>query len=427
MVTKNEALKPTLDMIRSISKASDIKISRGYTDFLADRIIIAATEPNLLAFVERLSGLMNATLEYIGGNVRAAFIANIAKPEADYVLAWMREYPRVAAMIVTLYDDGNYKESIELIEIEKRSASSGVALPQPKYDIPLKITCLSPLAHGGDNKAGNTTLFRRMQVLSQEGGILTLPFYSGNAIRGQMRDLLGDHYLSALGLIPSKSIPTCSLWFFYALYTGGKLEENSAEAKALGKKMGSSGALRTEGMREFRNMIPPLSVLGTAIGNRIISGRLNFGDAKPRCKEWGTGEIPAAELFEFTFLTRREDCESHADGENHAMIANSECLRAGTILDAGIDFSEHVTDIERACIGKGLNLLKENGYLGAENRRGFGNVQIDCNSIPDPTLYETYLTENRQAILDYLTEIEALNAPNDANSASTPQTGEASS
>jgi hypothetical protein len=225
-----------------------------------------------------------------------------------------------------------------------------------------------------------------------------------------MRDALADHFLQALGLTPRRDKPPCKLWFFHALYAGGALEENSVQAKAFAKNLGYSWAIRADGIHELRNMLPAASVLGTALGNRIISGRVNVCDARPRCAEWGTGETPVAGLFEWTFLTRREDHEGHADGDHHGMIANTECLRAGVVLDAGLDISQHATPIERACIGKGLALLAERGYLGAENRRGFGRVKIALANAPDPELYEQYLINNKTAILKYLEEIGAIHA-----------------
>lgn len=411
----NETLKSTFDMMRAISKAADIKIHRGFADFLADRIIQAATQADLLGTTERLAALLHTQVEYVGGAKTAAFLRVVNEFDAPAVLSWLRDYPRVAAMILTLKSEDDYAASLEQIPIVVSAMEKGTALPSAGYDIPIAVTCLSPLAHGADTKAGNATIFRRMQVLSTTGQVLTLPFYAGNAIRGQMRDLLADHFLTSLGLTPNKAQPPCHLWFFHALYAGGALEENSEQAKLLGKKLGANGAVRAEGIHELRNMIPPLSLLGTALGNRVISGRVNVGDCRPACKEWGNGEIDAAALFEWTYLTRREDHEDHAAGENSSMIANSECLRAGTVLYGGLDVSDHATQIERACLGTGLLLLQERGYLGAENRRGLGQVAIDITNAPDASVYDDYLTSQRLVILAYLEEIGAINASGTLN------------
>jgi hypothetical protein len=155
-------------------------------------------------------------------------------------------------------------------------------------------------------------------------------------------------------------------------------------------------------------MIVPLSLLGTALGNRVISGRVNICDCRPQCQEWGNGELSVGDLFEWTYLTRREDHENHAQGDNSSMIANTECLKAGTMLTGGIDVSEHATDLEKSCLGMGLQRLQQSGYLGAENRRGLGQVKIEMENAPDAALYETYLSANCSKILAYLEEIGAI-------------------
>jgi len=159
-------------------------------------------------------------------------------------------------------------------------------------------------------------------------------------------------------------------------------------------------------------MIPPLSLLGTALGNRIISGRIHVCDARPRCKQWGTGEQEVSALFDWVYLTRHEDYEAWAKGEGEdahtGMIANTEVLKAGTVLDGGINLSDHLTEIERACLSKGLLLLQEAGCLGAQNARGLGQVRADVATGAEAMAYDGYLAGHRAEILDYLASIKAV-------------------
>lgn len=402
-------IRPIFDIIREVARNSDLKIKRGFADFIADRLIQATTQPTLLSMIEKLAGLLNAKIDSIDSAKMAIFMENINSDDSKDVLNWLREYPRVTAMIVT-QGSNDYEECIKDIDIPASAIEKGVAFPTTIPEISIEIMCLSPLAHGADTKAGNATIFRRMQVLSTTGQVLSLPFYAGNALRGQMRDLLADHYLKALGLVPRKDNPPCNLWFFHSLYAGGALEENSTQEKALSKKLGNNGSLRAEGIYELRDRIPPISVLGTALGNRVLSGRVNFCDFRPQCLEWGNGNVSVGNLFEWTYLTRREDYENHKDGDNSSMIANTECLKSGTVLVGGIDISNHVTDIERACIGKGLSLIQESGYIGAESRRGFGKVEVKISNLPDPSIYDEYIEDNKEQILVYLEDIGAINA-----------------
>jgi len=417
----NECLKSVLDVIREIKNASNIKVHRGLGDFLADKITVCSTEKNLNLFMERLIKLLDANVDGISEKTLISFVK--AGNDSIAVLEWLRKYPKIASMIIMIRNENEYLETLEDIIIEDVAVSQGQALFSKAYDIPLTVTCQSPLSHGSDIKAGNATLFRRMQILSTTGQTLSLPFYAGNALRGQIRDLLADHFLNFLGIMPKKSDGLLQLWFFHALYAGGALEENATQLKAVQKKLGSSGIIRGRGVYEFRNNLPLLSLLGVALGNRILSGKINVGDLRPCCREWGTGEESVASLFEWTFLTRREDNENHLTGENKSMIANSECLKTGTRLIGGIDISQHITDIEKSCLGMGLNLLQKKGYIGAENRRGLGQVEISISNIPDGLVYTEYLTENKDKIVKYLNDIGVvLDAPNKFNINSVTET-----
>ena len=265
----NNNLKATLDMIRTIAESSKIKTKRNFTDFFADRIVQSAAESSLLAAMERLSGLVDSAPGEIYQPAMMEFIKVCGNAQANDVLSWLREYPRVAAMLIML-KRGDYDTTLASLELPENKGESGIATKAGECEIKIKATCLSPLAHGADAKAGNATLFRRMQVLSTTGAVLSLPFFAGNALRGQMRDILADDLIKALGLIPRRDKPPVALWFFHALYAGGALEENSEAAKNLKKELGGDGTVKAQGIHEFRDTLPGLSLLGCALGNRIL-------------------------------------------------------------------------------------------------------------------------------------------------------------
>jgi hypothetical protein len=402
-------LKSSLDTIREIRNTSAIKTKRNFSDFFADRIYQAAIEPTMIGMIERLIKSVDASIGFIGSDVISAFMQSSNTTESQDVLAWIRKYPRMAAMIVAL-KKGDYEAAIEEIQIQPTTNDNSVVTRVPSYDIPIQATLLSPLSHGGDLKLGNTTLFRRRQVVTETGRILELPFYSGNAIRGQMRDLLANHMLESLGLLPRQdNQPVLNLWFFHALFAGGLLEERTKIMEGINKELGNNGSVRTEGMRRFRDMLPALSVLGTALGNRVLSGRICVGDLRPNCMEWGNGEVPLHQLFDWEFITRREDFEDRSEDDEHTgMIVNTEVLKTGTILTGGIDVFQHTGEIGLSCLGKGLELWKNRGMIGAENRRGMGSVDIAIENMPSVEAYDTWLREKKVEILDYLNTIGAL-------------------
>lgn len=421
MEKMNKTLFATVNLFHETYLCSRLKTSRNGLDLFADRVRQAGTEPSLLAMSERLQALVDCPPSSLSPPTLTTFLGVLASGVP--VLAWIRQYPRIMAMLSALKEATSREEAVAMIDIpEADLRPTGRALPRRPFDIPIEISCLSPLAHGGDAKAGNATLFRRMDVLSDSGAVLTLPFYAGNAMRGQMRDLLADHLLASLGLIPRRDKPPCSLWFFHVLYAGGALEENSAATKALGAKFGkAAGAIRTDGLREWRDLLPASSLLGTALGNRILPGRVDFGDYRPRCYEWGNGELPAAQLMEWTFLTRREDLETH--DEHTGMIATTETLKAGVSLEGGIDIHTHCSDMERAALSGGLLLLQKAGKLGAENRRGLGMVEIKYKGLHDPREYDEFLIGRKDDILEYLISLEAIYAPGKYDSTSTEEAG----
>lgn len=394
----------TIEFLGAALAASDMGGSRGRLDTFADRLVKAASEPTLLLAMEHLLRAANVSTDSIHPPVATRMIAVATSQDGPRVLRWWREQAKLVTMLAGTRDAQLVADTLATIDLPPAEIT-GIAVPRGAFDISIRATCESPLAHGSDGKAGNATLFRRMQVLV-DGGSITLPYYSGNAIRGQMRDLLADHFLSSLGLRVERSHPVVSMWFFYALYSGGALEENSDATKALRKQLGDAGATRAVGIRDFREYVPMLSLLGTALGNRVLPGRCQIADLRPICREWGTGDRPVAELMTWEFLTRREDHEDHL--VHHGMIANTEIMRAGAALEGGIDFDDAASVIERGALSRGLQLLTERGMLGAENRRGLGQVRLEIGGLPDAAPYDAFLAERKNDILKYLESVRAL-------------------
>lgn len=414
---KEEALKNLLYYMKGLIANSTISGKRNLGDFVADRITQASTKGTLLGCMERFADLMGSGASVYPDTTKR-FIATATGPFAPALLITLRKYPKVIAQM--LFVSAKHEDAEEsAFEAMLSSESLDDLVPDvsavedrvtsiPLYEISITATCLNPLAHGSDTKSGNATTFRRMEAIGASGTIMSLPFYAGNAVRGQLRDLLALHFVEAIGE------PRLSLWFFHTLFSGGILEENSAAQKALIKRLGDNGSMRVEGMREFRDTIPGLSLLGTAVGNRIISGRIMVNDLRPRCREWGTGDLPAAELFDWHFLTRRDDnAENRVEGEeHHGMIAMTETLKPGTVLDGGIDISSHASELEASALAHALTLLTEGQYLGAESRRGFGKVAFDIQTTrPNPingVPYLDFLKTRKADILEYLTAIGAI-------------------
>lgn len=393
-------LKSMIQMLSTIQKSSNLKTGRSFLDVFQDRLRQASNEPTLLLATERLIQLLDVQVHEINTTYFQKFLKVCVCPQAGQILIWLRQNSNLATMLASGKDIPDDIYSAIVLPPEE---TSGVVASAPKYDICISVECLSPLAHGGDVKAGNATLFRRRQVIGTTGELLSLPFYSGNAVRGVIRDLLADHLIQSLGL----SKESVNLWFFHAVYAGGALEESSNATASVEKLLGKNGLINSDGFRRFRDMLPSLSALGVAMGNRILSGRCQVADLRPHCQGWGNGDHQVSDLFCWEFLTRREDNESHE--ENHSMIANTECLRAGTLLSGGVDFDGHASDMEKSAIATGLKLLQSKGYLGAESRRGLGSAAITFENLPKTDLYLDFVKKNSKEIHSFLLEIGAIN------------------
>lgn len=411
-----DTVTKTLAVITETIDNATLSVSRNRYDFYADRLRVATTEPDLLAGFNRYSELLGSPV-LTQKSIKDAMGASAAE-DAPIVYQWLRDQPKVAiAMAKLKYDDRADVIEALVQAYQPQQMQAGLLKPRRPFDINITATVTQALAHGDDGKAGNAQLFRRCDV---RGG-LRLPFYSGNAIGGAMRDLLADHFLTALGIRTDKADPALNIWAFHLLYSGGVLADG-AIPKAFERTLtgAASGSMRSDGVRQLRNMIPFFSMMG-GIGKTPMESYVYINDLRPRCAEWGTGDDPVSNLMTWRYIARRDDYEGRtskaqkADGEagddtaNTSMLANTECLTEGTVLDGGIDVSPHATAIEMAALARGLLLLQDYGYLGGKKHRGYGRVNIEYQTglTLNPAPYDDYLQANKAEIIKYLHSIEA--------------------
>lgn len=399
-------LKIVRDFFATCAKNAKIQSGRSFSDFFQDRVSRCCSQKTLALFSQEMMNLLQAS----PGDWPEVFTVDHLKvcndASAPKILEWIRQNSISFTALVFLKNKSEADDIIDEIKVDEVRASSGACRTRPKSEIEIQITLTSPMSHGSDQKMGNSTGFRRRSCVTDTGSVLQLPYYAGNAFRGQMRDMLADHWTESLGITVSRSKPKWALWFFHAIYAGGALQEKGQNKKLEGA-LGNNGAIRSDGIRELRDSIPMINLLGAAMGNRIISGHAMFGDLRPVCREWGNGgELSADELTEWLYLTRREDHEEHV--EHHGMIANIECLRAGTMLEGGIDLGAHTSSLSRSCLGRGLELMTARGLIGANNRQGYGKCIIEHSGATAGSEYQEWIESNKSKIIDYLMSIEAI-------------------
>ncbi|MGD9667319.1 MAG: RAMP superfamily CRISPR-associated protein [Synergistaceae bacterium] len=249
------------------------------------------------------------------------------------------------------------------------------------------IKALSPIHHGGPEQYGTVKTILTIPFLTDAEEIVEIPVIHGNAIRGYLRRLIMQDFLENI----EYQLDNPKL--YHALFSGGLLE---AKAK-------STGQIDAKLKREIRAHIPPLSLLGTAIGNQMIQGKLKVDLAVPIVEETKEEGVSAYEIRSRDFGTRLDDLREYREEDEQAtqMKYEFEVIVPGTrffhefiLLDA--------SEIERACFIRALNLWNQRPYLGGKSGAGYGKIQIE---------YDNWVPEDERPYLDYLgTEREELSA-----------------
>lgn len=271
--------------------------------------------------------------------------------------------------------------------------------------------------HGADVKSGNVSLFRRHETQDAlTGKRHQVPFVSGNAIRGQWRDLVMGRWLQLLGLKASDIPPIRA----HSLLAGGSIDQGA-----------DGSTVNNVVRREARDKCPPWDLLGGNTDQQIMSGRLRVGDLVLVCREnaWlvrdavapgDTLERFAMGLPEACTMTqvRQGTRHKHADIEQSdgvQMLFNQEVLIAGsqvvhTLRLWGLDGVDPVT---LSCLSDLLEQFRRLGSSGASSARGFGDVAFDgyapgdgMPALPSPDLYLEAVEKRRDEMIEW-----AMSAP----------------
>ncbi|KQQ90969.1 hypothetical protein [Aureimonas sp. Leaf324] len=244
----------------------------------------------------------------------------------------------------------------------------------------------SPLSHIGET-ISNTSYLVEDSVLQQDGNLEKVFCYSGNAWRGQIRDLMSSYMLDALGR------PRLSLDAFHLLYSGGR--------------MGGSQVTDLAAARAIKATIPIVSLLGGGVGNQILEGKARFGSAYPLCRQ-AMPVLPShthaiAEGIDYADLTmmkeysRRDDAKissiaaylpqdegadegakkrrADPDGVADQMRIRAEFVSPGTTLHSWIVLQD-VSDVEIGCLVSGLHCFSRSPHIGGKAASGHGLVDL---------------------------------------------------
>ena len=268
------------------------------------------------------------------------------------------------------------------------------------------LTALSPIHHGGSEDYGTTKLILTLPTiivnpLNGEEEIDNVPAIHGNAIRGYLRRLIMDDFLTLLDYeLDSKKV-------YHFLFTGGILEALDPKDK---------GAINLTRKKEIRELIPPISLVGSALGNQMIQGKLKVGMGDIVCAEtkhyitdYADYDFSAYNLKGSDFGTRLDDLKegkTDDDEQAHQMKYEFETLIRGTKFTHEF-ILEDCHSIEKACFRRMTGLWEKRPYLGGKSGTGYGKVKLDYPEIDKLTdaAYLDYVHERKEEMSNLLDEL----------------------
>lgn len=269
------------------------------------------------------------------------------------------------------------------------------------YKTNIKIKLLSPLLHFGDDRLGTMQVLRTQKFLINNE-VLDIPVFSGNALRGILRRLIMDDFLKRIDVYDEG----ISAKLYYMLYSGGALTGGSRYEEVGNKQI-------------MRKKCPPLSLLGTAINDQILQGKMKVSIMKPLCLELNDynleqTDISIYDLLEDVFYTRRDDLKTKGDDlindeTKHKnpvqMKYEMQCLATGTQLVGNISL-EFENKVETSCLIAMLDLLKNKPFIGGKSATGHGEISLKYDKDISSDIYYNYLEDNKDSIVEWLRNTE---------------------
>lgn len=246
------------------------------------------------------------------------------------------------------------------------------------------FTLKSPLSHIGESLSTISYLVQE-PILQPDRTISEVFCYSGNAWRGQLRDLAAAHMLEELDM-------QVSLDSFHLLFSGGKI--------------GGDQKVDIEKLKGIRKAVPMLALFGGGIGNSIMPGLMRVGNCYPICKE-ALPVLPNVfhemdELESYSDMTfekefsRVDDAKSErlskyrAETEDQEekkskkknskvkdqMRMTSELVCAGTRLYLYIDLLDD-SPVYLGVLLSALTKFSDSPFIGGQNNKGHGLVELN--------------------------------------------------
>jgi len=270
-------------------------------------------------------------------------------------------------------------------------------------DVPGTITALSPIHSGSDENNGNDKGLRTI-IYNLPTGPEEVPVVSGNAIRGVLRRLIMADLIDLVGFQPADAKGQVRL--YHSLFAGGTLEQVDEK---------DSGYIDLALKKQIRGLLPPVALLGTAMRNQMLEGKLDVAYAVPRCKELAgilrnpeTITASIGDLQKQTFNTRRDEMSQDAKaegGDSSQMLHTWWYIPPATVFQHGFVL-QNPSEIEAACLGRMIDLWMLRPRLGAKSGTGNAEVRLDYPAKPDAKPYLDFVEANKDDMLKMLQTLE---------------------
>jgi CRISPR/Cas system-associated protein Cas7 (RAMP superfamily) len=273
--------------------------------------------------------------------------------------------------------------------------------------IPGRLTALSPIYHGGNEKTGNVVLLNRLRFIVG-GKPVDVPVISGNQIRGKLRRLLARDFLERVGYkleLTQKKHQK----LYHTLFAGGVLTE---------VEEGESGVVDLDLKAKLVKYVVPVRLFGVSYANQMVEGRVLVGFALPICRELQEflgiqSDVSFYQLIARAFQTRRDELRARRgedeEGETVQMIVEYEVFAPGTQFfhELVLETEEEGAALDLSALYRAVRLWQEAPYIGGKSSAGFGRLRIEYrwpDGVSDKTYLE-YVEKNRDEIHKALDEL----------------------
>ncbi len=274
-----------------------------------------------------------------------------------------------------------------------------------------RLTALSPVYHGGNEKTGNVVLLNRLRFIVG-GKPVDIPVISGNQIRGRLRRLLARDFLDRVGYRLDLSQKRHQK-LYHTLFAGGVLTE---------VEEGESGVVDLDLKTKLVKYVIPIRLFGASYKNQMVEGRVLVGFALPICRELQEflgvqSGVSFYQLIARAFQTRRDELRVGSregdEEETVQMIVEYEVFAPGTQFfhELVLETEEEGLALDLSALYRAVKLWQETPFIGGKSSAGFGRLKIEYQwpSGVSDSAYLEYVEKHRDEIHKALDELaEAL-------------------